>query len=175
MSGLVDALVIAAVTALVIARQVRAARVDAGRRWWLLPGILVVVALRGPGLLDARHHTASAALLAVELLVGLAIGAGWAWTTRLWTEPDGTVWSKSSKASAVVWLVGITVRVGLFALGTTLGVHQGSSALMIALAATLFVRSAVLVQRARWIQESAGPTAYGDEVSRSPRLRKERV
>ncbi|MFI1004910.1 DUF1453 domain-containing protein [Streptomyces galbus] len=175
MSGLVDALVIVAVAALVIARQVRAARVDADRRWWLLPGILVVVALRGPGLLDAHHRAASAALLAAELLVGLAIGAGWAWTTRLWAEPDGTVWSKSTRASAVVWFVGIALRVGLFALGTALGVHQGSSALMIALAATLLVRSGILVQRARWTQMSAGPTAYGDEVSRSPRLRKERV
>ncbi|MGW5772534.1 DUF1453 domain-containing protein [Streptomyces longwoodensis] len=175
MSGLVDALVIVAVAALVIARQMRAVRVDADRRWWLLPGILVVVALREPGLLDAHHHATSAVLLATELLVGLAIGAGWAWTTRLWTEPDGTVWSKSTKASAGVWLVGIAVRVGLFALGTALGVHQGSAALMIALAATLLVRSGVLVQRARWTQGPAGSPAYGDEVSRSPRRRKERV
>ncbi|MEU5255835.1 DUF1453 domain-containing protein [Streptomyces longwoodensis] len=175
MSGLVDALVIVAVAALVIARQMRAVRVDADRRWWLLPGILVVVALREPGLLDAHHHATSAALLAAELLVGLAIGAGWAWTTRLWTEPDGTVWSKSTKASAAVWLVGIAVRVGLFALGTALGVHQGSAALMIALAATLLVRSGVLVQRARWTQGPAGSPAYGDEVSRSPRRQKERV
>ncbi|MEU3511611.1 DUF1453 domain-containing protein [Streptomyces longwoodensis] len=175
MSGLVDALVIVAVAALVIARQMRAARVDADRRWWLLPGILVIAALREPGLLDAHHHAASAVLLAAELLVGLAIGAGWAWTTRLWTEPDGTVWSKSTKASAAVWLVGIALRVGLFGLGTTLGVHQGSAALMIALAATLLVRSGILVQRARWTQEPAGPTAYGDEVSRFPRRRKERV
>ncbi|MEU5182864.1 DUF1453 domain-containing protein [Streptomyces longwoodensis] len=175
MSGLVDALVIVAVAALVIARQMRAVRVDADRRWWLLPGILVVVALREPGVLDAHHQATSAALLAAELLVGLAIGAGWAWTTRLWTEPDGTVWSKSTKASAAVWLVGIAVRVGLFALGTALGVHQGSAALMIALAATLLVRSGVLVQRARWTQGPAGSPAYGDEVSRSPRQRKERV
>ncbi|MFJ4480786.1 DUF1453 domain-containing protein [Streptomyces longwoodensis] len=175
MSGLVDALVIVAVAALVIARQMRAVRVDADRRWWLLPGILVVVALREPGLVDAHHHATSAALLAAELLVGLAIGAGWAWTTRLWTEPDGTVWSKSTKASAAVWLVGIAVRVGLFALGTALGVYQGSAALMIALAATLLVRSGVLVQRARFAQGPAGSPAYGDEVSRSSRRRKERV
>ncbi|MCT9137540.1 DUF1453 domain-containing protein [Streptomyces violarus] len=141
MSGLVDALVIVAVALVVIARQFRASRIDSERRWWLLPAILAVVALREPGILDPHHHTASVLLLGAELLVGLATGAGWAWATRIWLEPDGTVWSESSMASAAGWVVGIGLRVGFFALGAAVGVHQDSSALLLGLAGTLLVRA----------------------------------
>jgi hypothetical protein len=163
MSGLVNALVIVAVVALVIARQFRARRIDTDRRWWLLPLILVIVALREPGMIDAHHRTESVALLAAELLIGLAMGAGWAWTTRLWREPDGVVWAKSTRASAAVWIVGIALRAGLYALSTTLGVHQDSSALLLGLAGTLLVRSGVLIWRARSFTTAADRvTAYGD-------------
>lgn len=174
MSGLVDALLIVAVAVLVIARQFRASRIDTGRRWWLLPVILAVVALREPGLVDARHHVASVTLLAAELLTGLAVGAGWGWTTRTWSESDGAVWSKGTRATAIVWAVGIGLRVGLFALGAALGVHQDSSALLLALAATLLVRSGILVRRAQSTRPAAArPSAYGDPKFRS--AGKERV
>lgn len=167
MSGLVDALVIVVVAVVVIARQFRARRIDGERRWWLLPVILVLLALREPGLLDAHHHTASALLLGAELLVGLATGAGWAWTTRVWAEPDGTVWSKSSTASGAVWAVGIGLRVGLLALGTVAGVHQDSSALLLGLSCTLLVRSGIMV----WREQSLRPAvplsgACGDGTTR---------
>ncbi|MEU3983120.1 DUF1453 domain-containing protein [Streptomyces sp. NPDC026672] len=165
MPGLVNALVIVAVVALVIVRQFRARPIGAGRRWWLVPVVLVVIALREPGILDAHHHTESALLLAVELLIGLATGAGWAWTTRVWTEPDGVVWTRSTKASVVVWIVGIALRVGLFALGAAIGVHQDSSALLLALAGTLLVRSGILVWRAQSLPGApAAATAYGDAM-----------
>ncbi|MFJ4204279.1 DUF1453 domain-containing protein [Streptomyces sviceus] len=168
MSGLVDALLIVLAVVVVIARQFRASRIDTGRRWWLLPVVLAVVALREPGLVDAQHRTASIALLAVELLTGLAIGAGWAWTSRIWTEPDGAVWSRSTKASGAVWAVGIGLRVGLFALGAALGVHQASSALLLALAATLLVRSGTLDWRMRFLSPAAAPApAYGQPMVRS--------
>ncbi|GGX27280.1 DUF1453 domain-containing protein [Streptomyces lomondensis] len=167
MSGLVDALVIAAVAVLVITRQFRASRIDGDRRWWLLPAILVVVALREPGILDAHHPTASALLLGAELLVGLATGAGWAWTSRIWSAPDGSVWCKSSTASAAVWGVGIGLRVSLLALGAAVGVHQDSSALLLGLAGTLLVRSGILARRAQSLRATAPLSgAYGDSTTR---------
>ncbi|MEW2403586.1 DUF1453 domain-containing protein [Streptomyces sp. NPDC046862] len=167
MSGLVDALVIITVVVLVVVRQFRVRRISADRRWWIVPAVLVFLAVREPGLLDPDHPTESALLTGAELLVGLAIGAGWAWTTRIWAEPDGTVWSKSTKASAVVWAVGITVRVALLGVGALLGIRQGSSALLLALAATLLVRSGLLVWRARSLHRTSGTsTAYGDGVAR---------
>ncbi|WDV55012.1 DUF1453 domain-containing protein [Streptomyces coeruleorubidus] len=163
MSGLVDALVIVVVAVLVIARQSRATPIEGERRWWLLPAILAVVALREPGILDAHHHTASALLLGAELLLGVATGAGWAWTTRIWVEPDGTVWSKSSRASVAVWGAGIGLRVGLFALGAAVGVHQDSSALLLGLAGTLLVRAGTLAWRGQSLRPATNSGwAYGD-------------
>ncbi|MFF4500500.1 DUF1453 domain-containing protein [Streptomyces sp. NPDC001401] len=174
MSGLVNGLVIAAVVVLVLVRQFRAQQIGVGRRWWLLPVILAVVALREPGIVDVHHRTESVVLLGAELLIGLATGAGWAWTTRIWAEPDGSVWSKSTKASVSVWIVGIALRVGLFALGTLVGVHQDSSALLLALAGTLLVRSGILLWRAQSIAPAVGTTpAYRDSTAWS--ARKERV
>ncbi|MGW0999964.1 DUF1453 domain-containing protein [Streptomyces sp. NPDC002520] len=165
MSGLLNALAIVAVVAIVIARQFRARAIDTDRRWWLLPAILAVMAVRGGGILDAHHRTESAALLAVEMLIGLATGAGWAWTSRVWREPDGVVWSTSTMASLAVWGVGIALRVGVFALGRTLGVHQDTSALMLGLAATLLVRAGIVTWRARSLGSvSDSAPAYGDEV-----------
>ncbi|MEV6838043.1 DUF1453 domain-containing protein [Streptomyces sp. NPDC051133] len=171
MSGLVNVLVIVAVAAIVIGRQLRPRVIQADRRWWLLPVILAVVALREPAILDAHHRTESATLLAVELVLGLAIGAGWAWTSRVWAAPDGVMWAKSTKASAAVWALGIALRIGVFALGAALGVHQDSSALMLGLAATLLGRAGVLVWRAQSLQGTSRPApAYGDGM---PSARKE--
>ncbi|MET8974802.1 DUF1453 domain-containing protein [Streptomyces sp. NPDC004539] len=175
MAGVVNALVTVAVVALVVGRQFRAAPVDAGRRWWLVPAVLAVMALREPGLLDAGHRAASAVLLGAEVLVGVVTGAGWGWTTRMWVAEDGVVWRKSGRAGAGVWGIGVLLRVGLFGIGAAIGVHQSSSALMLSLAATLLVRSGVVAWRAQGIDRPlAGPVApYGDEV---PRYRtKERV
>ncbi|GHE06776.1 CcdC protein domain-containing protein [Streptomyces alanosinicus] len=163
MSGLANSLLIVAVAALVIVRQFRARAIDTDRRWWLLPVILAVAALREPGILDAHHRTESGLLLVVELVIGVATGAGWAWTTRIWREADGVVWTKSTKASIAVWIVGIALRVGIYGVGTALGLHQDSSALMLGLAGTLLVRSGILVWRAQSVDPASHPApAYGD-------------
>jgi hypothetical protein len=167
MPALVNALVIVAVVALVVVRQFRPRRIDTERRWWLLPVILAVVAVREPHIVDAHHHTVSIALLCVDLLTGLATGAAWAWTTRIWVASDGAVWSRSTKASGAVWAVGIGLRAGLFALGAALGVQQDSSALLLALAATLLVRSGTLAWRAQLLRPAAASgAAYGDTMPR---------
>ncbi|MET7675864.1 DUF1453 domain-containing protein [Streptomyces seoulensis] len=169
MSGFVDVLVIVAVAVLVIARQFRTHAIDAERRWWLLPAVLAVMALRGPGIVDAHHRVESLGLLVAELAVGLATGAGWAWTTRIWRAPDGVVWSRSSKASAAVWAGGIALRAGLFGLGYALGVRQDSAALMLGLAATLLVRGAITTGRARLLTSSPAPApTYGDGTPSAP-------
>jgi hypothetical protein len=130
-----------------------------------VPAVLAVIALREPGLIDIHHRTEAILLLGAELFIGLATGAAWGWTTRIWAEPDGSVWSKSTKASAAVWGVGIALRLGLFGIGTLLGVHQDSSALLLALAATLLVRSGILAWRSRSLHPTVvQATTYGDDV-----------
>lgn len=170
MSGDVDVLLIAAAVVLVVVRQFRTRRVDTDRRWWIVPVVLAVLAVRQPGLVDAHHRVGSVVLLVAELLIGLAVGAGWAWTSRIWAEPDGGVWSRSTKAGVVVWGVGMALRAGLFGVGAALGVHQDSSALVLALAATLLVRSGILVWRAQASLPEGGRAAVvGGAVGRPAR------
>ncbi|MET8683330.1 DUF1453 domain-containing protein [Streptomyces sp. NPDC004732] len=170
MSGLTNALVICAVVVLVVVRQFKAQEIGTDRRWWLIPAVLIFMAVRDPDLLDPQHRAASVALLAAELVVGLAMGAGWARTSHVWTESDGTAWSKGTKATAVVWAVGIGLRAGLFGIGALLDVRQGSPGLMLALAATLLVRSGLLVLRA-----GTGRSAYGMAHAAPEPTRKEPV
>ncbi|MFE9097106.1 DUF1453 domain-containing protein [Streptomyces sp. NPDC007264] len=169
MSGPADALLLTAAVVLIVVRQFRTRRITAHRRWWSVPVVLALLALRKPGLLD--HHPAqSALLLGTELLIGLVTGAAWAWTTRIWREPDGTVWSRSTRAGVTVWLGAVVLRIGLFGVGAALGVHQEASALVLALATTLWVRNAVLVRRSRSVPPSAvRSTAYGERVPRPSR------
>ncbi|MFE0177257.1 DUF1453 domain-containing protein [Streptomyces sp. NPDC059002] len=170
MSGLANAVVICAVVLLVIVRQFKAQPIDTDRRWWLIPAVLVFMAVREPDLIDHRHQAVSVALLVAELFVGLAMGVGWARTSHVWAEADGTVWSKGTKATALVWAVGIGLRLGLFGVGVMLDVRQGSAALMLALAATLLVRSGLLLHRA-----GAGRRTYGVADAAYEPLRKDPV
>ncbi|MGW7575009.1 DUF1453 domain-containing protein [Streptomyces sp. NPDC054765] len=153
MSGLLNIVVITAAVAWVFVRQFQAQRVTSeGKKRWLIPVVLTVMAVRQPGLLDPGHHMASAVLLGVEILIGLACGAGWAWTTRIWTDTDGAVWTKGSWAAAGVWLCGMALRLGLMGIAAFLGIHQGSAATMLSVAAMLLTRAGVTTWRARVVQ-----------------------
>ncbi|MFE1774081.1 DUF1453 domain-containing protein [Streptomyces sp. NPDC059008] len=162
MSGLVNIVVITAAVVFVFIQQFKAQRLTSeGRKWWLIPAVLTVMALRQPDLLDARHHTASAVLLAVELLIGLACGAGWAWTTRIWTDAEGAVWTKGGWAAAGVWLCGMALRGGLMGVAATMGIHQGSAAVMLGVAAMLLTRAGVTAWRAQDLRQTYRVPAVG--------------
>lgn len=154
MSGWLNALVVVAVLGLVVARQVRPRRVSAGGRWWLIPGILLVLAIRDGGLVDPAHRDLSVLLLCAELLVGAGLGLAWARTTRMWTEKDGSVWTQGTRASITVWVVGIAVRVALYTAGTAAGVREETGSVLLAVALTLLIRAALLVRRARGVEPS---------------------
>ncbi|BCK68080.1 hypothetical protein Srufu_020330 [Streptomyces libani subsp. rufus] len=154
MSGLLNIVVITAAVALVFVRQFKAQRVTSeSKTWWLIPLVLTVMAVREPGLLDPVHHTASAALLGVEVLIGLACGVGWARTTRIWTDADGVVWTKGGWAAAGVWLCGLLLRLGLLGIAAAMGVHQGSAATMLSVAAMLLTRGGATLWRAQAAQQ----------------------
>ncbi|MFF2329076.1 MULTISPECIES: DUF1453 domain-containing protein [unclassified Streptomyces] len=159
MSALVNVLVIAVVVAVVVVRQCSARRVSDDRRWWILPGILLVVSLREPGLVDPQHEAMSVAFLGAELAVGLATGVGWGWTCRLWSEADASLWSKGTQATACVWAGGLALRAALYGAAALLGIHQGSAALLSALAVTLAVRGGVLMWRAGQMRPAYGGSA----------------
>ncbi|MFI1595574.1 hypothetical protein [Streptomyces venezuelae] len=77
---------------------------------------------------------------------------------------------KGTKATAVVGAVGIGLRAGLFGIGALLHVRQGTPGLMLALAATLVVRSGLLILRA-----GPRPAAYGVADAAPGPMRKEPV
>lgn len=155
MSGLLNTVVIVAVVALVFIGQFKAQPLTSeGRKRWLIPVVLTVMALRQPGLLDTHHHTSSAVLLAVELLIGLACGAGWAWTTRIWRDADGVVWTKGGWAAAGVWLCGMALRAGLVGVAAAMGIHQGSAAIMLGVATMLLARAGVTTWRAQALRQT---------------------
>ncbi|WP_327370272.1 DUF1453 domain-containing protein [Streptomyces sp. NBC_01217] len=161
MSGLVNALVIVAVITVVVVRQCSARRISDDKRWWILPGILLVISLREPGLVDPRHEVLSVVVLGAELAVALVTGAGWGWTSRLWREADGSLWSKGTKATVLVWTGGLALRTALYGAAALTGIHQGSAALLSALAVTLAVRSGVLMWRARQMRPAYGGCGDG--------------
>ncbi|MEV0532188.1 DUF1453 domain-containing protein [Kitasatospora sp. NPDC050463] len=152
MTGLVNILVIIAVVALVLRRQLRPQRLDTERRFWVLPLILAVLALRDPGLVDGAHRALSIGLTATSLLVVLAMGCVWGWTVRIWRGADGALWTRGTRATAAAWAGMIAVRIGLYGLGAALHVRQSGSGLMLGLAALLVVRTAVVNWRARSLE-----------------------
>jgi hypothetical protein len=175
-SALVDVLVALAVVALIVLRQIRPQRA-LGRRWWLVPAVLVFLAVRNPGsraFIDAQHPLASELLLAADLLTGLLMGAAWGWTSRIWTESDGSIWVRGTRATAAVWIAGIVMRIGLAGLGAHIGVHQGNSALLLTLALSLLMRSGVLAWRAQVVHPTPDQAmGYGGDapsVSRKDRV-----
>ncbi|MER7989329.1 DUF1453 domain-containing protein [Streptomyces noursei] len=155
MSGLLNIAVLIAVVAIVFARQFTAQRITSeGRKWWLMPAILIFMALRQPGLVDPAHSVASVVLLVVTLLIGLASGAAWAWTTRIWTDENGAVWTKGTWAAAGVWLGGMALRLGLMGIAAAVGVHQSSQTTLLSVAAMLLTRAGVTAWRAQGAQQT---------------------
>ncbi|MYT74159.1 MULTISPECIES: DUF1453 domain-containing protein [unclassified Streptomyces] len=148
MSGPTEVLVIVAVVAFVVVRQFRTERLAMGRKWWLLPLILGFVAVRDGSLMDPRHTAASVVLLAVEVVVSIGIGIGWAFTTRIWADEEGDVWTRGTAATAGTWVGGIAARAAVVGVGLAMGVHLGSSSFMLGFALSLLARTGVLMWRA---------------------------
>ncbi|MFJ9085677.1 DUF1453 domain-containing protein [Streptomyces sp. NPDC102384] len=160
MSGLPAILVIVAVVALVLVRQFKTERLSGDRKWWLLPAVLAVLAVKDGAVTDPHHVTGSVFLLAVEVLVSVGIGIGWAFTTRVWTDEQGDVWTKGTVATAGAWLGGVAARASVAGVGLALGIHLGSSSLMLGFAVSLLVRSGLLMLRAdRERSAYVGPVA----------------
>ncbi|MEV7601589.1 DUF1453 domain-containing protein [Kitasatospora sp. NPDC089797] len=161
MVSLANLLVIVAVVAVVVTRQMRVQRLDTERRFWLLPLILGALALRDPQIVDHQHTALSVTLVAAGLVAVVAMGSVWGWTVRIWRAADGAVMVKGTKATLAAWVGMIAIRIGLYAVGSALGVHQAGSSLMLGMAVLLLVRSLVVNWRARSLEPArATATLY---------------
>ncbi|WP_405388048.1 DUF1453 domain-containing protein [Streptomyces sp. NBC_01102] len=143
MPGFFNVLVIAAVVAITVVRQFSDRRTGDEKRWWVLPGILLLVAAREDGGLDPHHEALPAVILGAGLLLGLVTGAGRHRTARLWRGPDDSVWSRGTRVTVFVWAGGLALGASLAGAAVLLGIHQGSGALLMSLAVMLLARSGV--------------------------------
>jgi hypothetical protein len=74
MSGLVNVLVIGAVAVVVVVRQFQVRQSTDDRRWWVLPGVLLVIPLREPGdPVDPRRGVRSATVLGAKPVIRAAL------------------------------------------------------------------------------------------------------
>jgi hypothetical protein len=159
MPAVANVVLIIAVVGYVLFRQFQARRWNPNpRRLLVVPAVLAFMALRDPHLLDPHHQALAAVFLVGGVLVEIGLGAVWGFTTRLWADADGAVWSKGTMASFFAWIGMMVVRIALYAAAAALGVAQGQAGLLLALAALLLVRGAVVTWRAR---EFAPAPAYG--------------
>ncbi|MFJ9696415.1 DUF1453 domain-containing protein [Kitasatospora sp. NPDC101183] len=149
MSTLINIVVALAVVALVVARQMRPQKLDGERRFWILPLVLGVLGLRDPQLIDHDHAALSVTLLVASLVAVLGMGTVWGWTVRIWRTPTGETWARGTKATVAAWVGMLAIRIGIYATGSALGVHQSGSSLMLGIAVLLLVRSLVVNWRAR--------------------------
>jgi hypothetical protein len=143
-----NALIIAAVVVLVIARRFQRRRVDE-RRFLVVPLVIGIIGVAQGNTVDAHHVALSAGLLAAEIVAALLLGIGLGATMRVWREPDGSQWSQGTWATFGVFLASVTVRGGLFAAGYAAGVRPGSGIILISLAAWLLAQNAVIAWRCR--------------------------
>lgn len=107
---------IATVVVVVIARRFTGSPVGAR-------SALVPVALTGYGLstlATARPTAADIALLAAELVLGVAAGLARGATIRLYLR-DGRPWQRYTVATLLVWIAMVAVRVGFALAGHAMG------------------------------------------------------
>ena len=150
------------VVVFVVARQFRARQITGdSRRMLVVPAVLAVLAVRDHNLIDHAHRSSSVALLVVSILLEVAMGFAWGFTTRVWRDASGTVWAKGTLATGFAWGGMIIARIALYAIGSAMGVAQGEGVLLLSLAAVLLVRTAVVSWRARDMEPSYGVPAVG--------------
>ncbi|MBF9071584.1 CcdC protein domain-containing protein [Streptacidiphilus fuscans] len=160
MPALANVVVIIAVVGYVLFRQFQPRLVNSNpRRLLIVPAVLAYLALRDPHLLDPHHRALSAGFLIVGVVLEIGMGAAWGFTTRIWRDADGSIWSKGTKASLFAWIGMVIVRIALYAGAAAFSIPQGQAGILLSLAALLLVRGMVVTWRSREFG-----AAYGSPV-----------
>ncbi|MFC5252838.1 hypothetical protein [Streptomyces nigrescens] len=82
------------------------------------------------------------------------------------------MWTTGGWAATGVWLCGPVLRIGLMGIAAAMGIHRGSAATMLSVAAMLLICAGATTWRARAVQHTYGvlPPAWGRErAAKGPR------
>ncbi|KNB51357.1 hypothetical protein AC230_17460 [Streptomyces caatingaensis] len=142
--GAANALLVLAITGLVLVLQFRARRVRAAAFVWV--ALLLGRGLVPPG--PARVTAAGLAFLALGLAVSAVFGVLRGRAMPLWREADGTVWRRGDSRVLRLWLLTIGARVAVSAVEYALTDEPfNGNAVLLGFGVTLAVQHAVLLFR----------------------------
>jgi hypothetical protein len=140
-----------AVVGLLIYRQwvTRPVRERSAARLVLILGVIGVVEMVEA---SKGHHLGPATVgwIVVGLVIGAALGAARATTTRVWRDANGTAWRRGSVLTAALWIVSLAAHFGIDALidHSTTAKGLGSADILLYLAVSLGVQREVIRLRA---------------------------
>lgn len=146
-SAALNVALVGALVVFILYRQTIARPLTA-RGVWLLPVILIVVALVAISNVDHGNLSYTAVVyLAIDVVVSLALGALRGVFIRVF-ERDGAMWRQGTVVTVMLWVaaIGIRIVIGVFASNAGVG-NVSVAGLELALAASLFGQNAVVALR----------------------------
>lgn len=149
MEQILIGLVVFALVVVILVRRFSTRRLGSETKMLVVPLAIVVVAVGQGDLVDHRHVLLSEVMLVLGVLLAAGLGAGLGYSLRIWTEADGTRWSKGTKWTVLLLLATLLVRAGLIAAGFALGSPAGMGAILLFLAAWLAAQNGVVYWRSR--------------------------
>lgn len=131
-----------------IYRQTRVTVVDGRSRFKLAIGYGIVGLCVGG--FAVPHGDLAVGLLVLSIALSAGVGVARGYRTRLWTEPDGTVWSQGTVLTVTLFLALVATK---FAIGSVLYVEHvpdgaGFGEVMIMIAVMVAVQAEIIWRRA---------------------------
>jgi uncharacterized membrane protein len=146
-SAALNVVLVLALVVFILYRQTIARPLTA-RGIWLLPAILIIVAIAAISNVDHGALTDTAAIyLVIDVVSSLALGVLRGCFIRVF-ERDGVMWRQGNVVTIALWVVAIGIRIVIGFFASNAGVGAVSVAgLELALAASLLGQNAVVALR----------------------------
>ena len=110
--------------------------------------IVTVIGLVSAAQFVDHHHLSVVALatMVFSALLGVAFAAARGFSVRIWRDEQGTLWSRGTVATLVLWIVGLAAHVGL---DMVAGHGAGSATIVLYIGTMLLAQLLVVQWRAR--------------------------
>jgi hypothetical protein len=148
MDQIQTALLVVALVAFVLYRQLQTRQISAERAY-TLPAVMVVIGVVQGGIYDKVHPAVSVAILIAGVVSALGLGAVRATTMKVWRDERGAMWRRGTPLTLGAWVLSVAVRVGLIGIGYWAGMKTETGGLLLFLGLTLLAQNAVVAWRAQ--------------------------